>query len=522
MEDILKNYKAFNMICGLILVLTTFAFGADKNVISIGSDKQLFVDDSLLASSACRGITRTMNPPRDITRVLKPDQPWETLGFIFYSSVIDAGDHIQLFYGSYSYDKKQEKMVRHFCLATSKDGQIFERPNLGIKSFEGSKNNNKVSTGSFDGAVFIDPVAPPEKRYRLLCSFGMDKPEIGGLYLESSPDGIHWERNNRVLPFLPDSQHAAFYDPHLKKYVAYLRSWQMKPIRSRQVCRVEIEDIEKPWTYEKSDSPLHIWGKEKTPTLSTELPPVIIRDKDDPENLDIYTSTAQVYPFAPNLYMAFPATYFKFKGAAWKKTALSGNDGNFIPQIALSRDGIKWDRLRAPYIAPGYHDGLNLRLVSMTYGMVQRGRWIYQYFVGWTHTHGRPDVWNKKPENAIEWTKKEKGGIYCAKQRLDGFVSMDSAYTGGVLTTKPLRFTGNRLHLNIDTQGNGSAVVALLDENGKKIPGFTAPECNRINADDVDYEVTWKNGADISSLSGRTVRVKILMHNTKLYSLQFK
>ncbi len=222
------------------------------------------------------------------------------------------------------------------------------------------------------------------------------------------------------------------------------------------------------------------------------------------------------------MYVAFPATYFKFKGPDWKDIALSGNDGNFEPQLAFSRDGISWKRWRQPYVAPGYHDGLNLRLISMTHGMVRRGRWIYQYFVGWTHTHGRPDVWNRNPENAIEWTRKEKGGIYCAKQRLDGFVSMDSAYTGGVLTTRPLTFKGNRLSLNIDTYGSGSAKVAILDAAGKKIPGFTAKECRSINADEVDLEVSWKKGADISALAGRPVRVKISMRNTKIYALQFK
>lgn len=517
-----RSISAVLVICVALCGWAEDKKGMVNGVVSIGSDRQLFVDDTLVDASMSRGMTRTMNPPQDIRCVLKPDQPWETLGFIFYSSVIDTGDVMQLFYGSYSYDTKQKKMIRHFCLATSKDGMSFERPDLGVKSFEGNKNNNKISTGAFDGAVFIDPVAPPEKRYRLLASAGMDKPATGGLCTEFSPDGIHWKRApGRVLPFLPDSQHAAFYDPRLKKYVAYLRSWATKPIKSRQVCRIEVDDIEKPWPYKASDSPLHIWGKEKTPTLSTELPAVMTRDDDDPENLDIYTSTAQIYPFAPNVYLAFPATYFKFKGADWKDTALSGNDGNFEPQLALSRDGISWKRWRQPYVAPGFHDGLNLRLVSMTHGMVRRGRWIYQYFVGWTHTHGRPDVWNKNPENAVEWTKKEKGGIYCAKQRLDGFISMDSAYTGGVLTTKLLSFKGNRLQLNIDTHGSGMVKVAVLDEAGKEIPGFTAKECRSINADEVDLEVSWKNGADISSLAGRTVRVKILMNNTKLYALQF-
>lgn len=36
-------------------------------------------------------------------------------------------------------------------------------------------------------------------------------------------------------------------------------------------------------------------------------------------------------------------------------------------------------------------------------------------------------------------------------QRLDGFVATEAAYTGGMLTTRPLRFHGNRLKLNIDT-----------------------------------------------------------------------
>jgi len=187
----------------------------------IGSDRQLFVDDRLIDTALSRDVTRTMNPPQDIRRVMKPDQPWETLGFIFYASVVDAGDAIQLFYGSYSYDDQEKKMVRHFCLATSQDGLSWVRPQLGIKSFNGSKENNQISTGSFDGAVFIDPHAAPDKRYRLLASSGMDTPESGGLFAESSPDGIHWKRSpERVLPFIPDSQHAGIDTP--RPYIGHI------------------------------------------------------------------------------------------------------------------------------------------------------------------------------------------------------------------------------------------------------------------------------------------------------------
>lgn len=164
---------------------------ASGQPLSVGSSRQLFVDDRLVDPSQTHDVTRTLNPPTEIRRVLVPDQPWETLGFIFYSSVVDAGDELKLFYGSYSYDQKME---RHFCLATSQDGLNWTRPKLGVSTFEGSAENNLVSSGAFDGAVFIDPVAPSEKRYRLLASGGMATPETGGLFVESSPDGIRWTK----------------------------------------------------------------------------------------------------------------------------------------------------------------------------------------------------------------------------------------------------------------------------------------------------------------------------------------
>ena len=47
-------------------------------------------------------------------------------------------------------------------------------------------------------------------------------------------------------------------------------------------------------------------------------------------------------------------------------------------------------------------------------------------------------------------------------KRIDGFVSADTPYTGGEFTTRPLRFTGDRLVLNIDTGATGYAQVGIL------------------------------------------------------------
>ena len=106
-------------------------------------------------------------------------------------------------------------------------------------------------------------------------------------------------------------------------------------------------------------------------------------------------------------------------------------------------------------------------------------------------------------------------------QRVDGFVSMDAANTSGTLTTQPLLFRGTRLHLNIHTAGSGSAKVALLQPDGTPYPGFTASDCEMISADEIDYEVHWKSGPDLSALAGKPVRVQLEMRNTRLYALQF-
>jgi hypothetical protein len=236
------------------------------------------------------------------------------------------------------------------------------------------------------------------------------------------------------------------------------------------------------------------------------------------ESLDKFPQSPRV---APNVYLAFPAAYLTYKGPDWQARALNGNDGTFEVQLAASRDGITWNRWRRPYVAAGFHDGIDLRLVSMGQGMVRRGRLLYQYFVGWPHTHGRPVVWDHNLANRAEWLKKDLGGIYVATQRVDGFISMDAAYGGGVLTTRPLRFEGNRLCLNLHTSGSGSAKVAILDAGGTPIPGFTAADCEVINADAIDFQVQWQKGPDVGTLAGRPVRLQLLMRNTRLYAFQF-
>ena len=506
------NTRLLSVLWVAVSGLLFSSFG-EPGIASIGTGRQLFFDDSLLDLDACEKVQRTINSPIRVQRVLKPESPSEALGFIFYCSVVDDNGTAKLFHGSYDDEKK-----KHFALAVSEDGIRWERPVLGLKEYRGSSENHLLSVDAVEASVFLDPVAPEEKRYRLLYSRFWPNPEKAGVYVASSPDGIHWtESDTRVLPFVPDSQHCGLWDQMAKKYVVYTRAWNPE----RVVVRASMSDIEKPWAFDNSVPPLHIWGKDKTPTLSRELPTVMGRDDDDPPGVQIYTNTVIRYPFAPNVYIGFPAIYQTFNGPEWKGRALNGNDGTFDIQLATSRDGVHWKRWRNAYIPAGHHDGVALRLVSMGQGMIRRGRFLHQYFVGWPHTHGRPVVWDRDLKDREEWLKRDLGGIYCATQRVDGFVSMNAGFPAGKLTTKPLRFEGDRLLLNLHTSGSGGVKVALLDKSGIPFPGFSESDCDWINTDKIDHEVVWKSGNTIGDLVGQTVRVRFTMRNARMFAFQF-
>jgi len=73
--------------------------------------------------------------------------------------------------------------------ATSKDGVVWEKPELGLHGFDGSTKNNVVARDVAGGAgVFKDPHDPdPARRYKLVYDLGFSK-----LRVRFSPDGLHW------------------------------------------------------------------------------------------------------------------------------------------------------------------------------------------------------------------------------------------------------------------------------------------------------------------------------------------
>ena len=96
--------------------------------------------------------------------------------------------------------------------------------------------------------------------------------------------------------------------------------------------------------------------------------------------------------------------------------------------------------------------------------------------------------------------------IGLATLRRDGFASMDGP---GELTTRPLRFQGRHLFLNL----NGEARVDVLDATGKVLRSSKP-----VTGDRTKIQVSWTQGADLSELAGTPVRLRFHVAQGSLYA----
>ena len=104
-----------------------------------------------------------------------------------------------------------------------------------------------------------------------------------------------------------------------------------------------------------------------------------------------------------------------------------------------------------------------------------------------------------------------------ATLRRDGFASMDAGEAGGTLTTRPVRFTGKHLFVNVDDP-KGELRVEILNQSGQAVPRFTAENCIPVATDKTLQSVRWKGVEDLSSLANEPVRFRFYLKNGKLYS----
>ena len=454
----------------------------------IGTRLELFVDDWLIEKMD--GVTLRMHHPVRREVALQFNRPWEGPSSSF-PRVMKDGDRYRMWYRAADKSVAGSERTGY---AESENGIRWRRPALGIVDFNGSTENNIVLDGTKGRnlCVFRDdnPQTPDAERYKAIAKLPRfvdgKRDAIRGF---TSSDGLRWRivKRDPVLiapddawPMF-DSFNVAFWDAVQGQYVSYLRGWipaedEGRDGRVRSIRRSVSEDF-----------------------LSWSEPEFIDTGGAPVEHL--YTNACTPYFRAPHIYLMFPRRFVperKFY-PEWPNTGIS--EGVFMS----SRDGIHWDRrFMEAFLRPGPDpDNWTDRNTTAGVGVVPTGpAELSIYYV----EHFR------HPSDRLRRTT----------IRTDGFVSVNAPYGGGEFVTRPLTFAGEELVINYSTSVAGGLRVEIQDVEGRPLDGYQLSESAEIFGDEIERVVAWKSGPDVSALSRRPVRLRFVMKEADLYSIQFR
>lgn len=455
---------------GVILATLAAQVATAAEPLDIGSRLELFVD-AFLVDRLGGEADFYVHEPRPEGVVLTTDQPWEGNTCAYYT-IFKDGDLYRMYYRGSHFDEKTRKSAHPevTCYAESKDGIHWMRPKLGIHAWNGSKDNNIILTGP--GAhcfvAFRDdrPDCPAEARYK---GISRGRNENGrGLFVYQSSDGIHWKLivdRPVITEGAFDSQNLAFWDPVTGKYVDYHRVF-VNRVRAIMTCI--------------SDDYIN-WSKGQ-----------LLQYPGKPD-VHLYTNAIQPYYRAPHIRIGFPTRFIPDTQAV-------------EPIFMASRDDVTFNRFDKPIIprtAPQDRDGN--RSNYMAHGLVPLPGNDRELAVYGT------EAYYEGPDSRL------RRFMY----RIDGFVSIRAGAAGGELLTKPLVFSGDRLVINAATQEGGKLLVELQDADGKPLPGFAAQDCQAFQGDQIAHTVSWKGSGDLTTLAGKPIRLRFVLNNADLYSIQF-
>jgi hypothetical protein len=516
--DGVKQVAVFGLaLASLFTVPTQLPAAGTTEAVDIGSRRELFIDAYLI--DKIQGARQRLHHPVPREIAIVHDAPWEGTGS-GYHSIFHDGEKYRMYYKAWHLEVEQGKLntKRHplyCCYAESDDGIRWRKPELGLYEFNGSKKNNIIMIPGPVGSVKVDPghpavfkdenpAAKPDAQYKAIF-------RSSGLLPYKSPDGFRWSPMTEQ-PILQgrgafDSQNLAFWDPSIRKYRAYWRIFtsgtttdkNWKPAGYRAI-RTAVSDDMLNWTQVKdityTDSPVE----------------------------HIYTNQIKPYLRAPHLLIGFPTRYIDRKWAESTKSlpdleqrrlrsSSSERYGTAITEglLMVSRDGLHFKRWNEAFLRPG----------------IQRpGTWQYgAQYIGWHLVETPSSLPGAPNELSLYATESYWHGKGSALRRytlrLDGFVSINAPMKGGELVTKPIRFAGDRLEMNLATSAAGSIRVEIQDADGNPIPGYELANCQEQFGDTLNLTVKWNKGNSLGDLAGQAVRLRFEIKDADLYSFQF-
>jgi len=511
--------RGIGMVAVLSLLPQDIAVGAvaANSKASSGSSAQtgdqtiLFVDDNaILYRSGTRRVVQ--QPERHAANpVIGETKPWEVaIGYCTVYRDIRTGLY-QCWYQSYSGNHANDPTRRVVvCYATSNDGVTWKKPNLGLFDYNGEDNTNIVLVGNggrssnYGASVLVDHLdSNMEKRYKMAYwdFVSVAGRQVPGLCVAFSRDGIHWMKQSKAPllqgaygdptqpPLSAESQGEPptrpaisdvidlMWDPRRDSFVIYAKTWIDAPdgrrFWKRAIIRTESKDFVR-------------WS---TPQL------IIVPGEGDSGQIH----GASVF-YIHGVYLA-TLQCLDFGGFD------RGGTGNMPAELAISRDGIHWNRsFQDQMFLPVTGDGKTfdagcLWTSSTPIHLPEEIRFYYGAYPGW----------NSDLEN-------DSTGIGLAILPLDRFAAIESTDAIAQVTLKSIELSNvNRITINADAT-DGDVRVELLTAGGYRVAGYTKDQSGIITGNSLRHPVNWKSKTMADLAAGR-YQLRLHLKNARLFAL---
>lgn len=479
-----KNTKATIVTLAVMVIWLMVAkvFAAE----SVERDRYLLLDSRIIEDTENVHITVGTVQKDENNPLFKEDKPWEKRFDNLYANVMydEEEKTYKCWYSPFIVDysakgmtleernsrsyEEHRKREMAICYAFSKDGIHWEKPELGLVEYEGSKATNILWRGRGDSGehwggphgsgIFKDLRDPdPKRRYKAFL-----KAEI--LSVAFSADGIHWGPAITCpeADSAGDTHNNAFWAPTLGKYVGITREWG-EPF-GRQVARTSSADFLN-------------WRKCK----------IVLEGLD--KNQQTYAMPVFYYA---GIYLGLVAIHDQEADRVWT-------------ELTWSPDTIKWNRVSpgTPLIPNSEKDG------DYDWGCVYAAACpvfledeIRLYYGGSDGYHG-------------SW----RNGFFClATLRPDGFAGYTQIESNepATIMTMPIAHRKRTLRVSADIEQKGYAKVRVFDERHELLA-----ESDTLNGSLSDKKVTWRGGFSLDQLGKNPVQIQFEFQDATIYSFSF-
>ena len=450
--------------------------------LSIGPERQLFVDDYLISS--LENLEREYHSP-----VKFPGNP------------LLSGGHFAVLRDPQT---GRFRMWKSDAYLESEDGIRWKRP-------EGAPEEGRLfdPPGQLRGLIQEPKDGLRSKRFLAVLERRPRKKtdDPSGFYLYESPDGVHWKPSFRraillrtINPMNPGpfwakgrGDTSTFrYDPVLGRYI-----WDGKfnlYLPREKIEQLRIVPDHKPRlrlrTFSESEDLIH-W----TPPRLYLFP-----DRNDRRDCQIYGHVGFVYE---SMWLGL-ARILHLIPTGWKQVDI---------QLTFSRDGRHWSRprRRRPFIPLGGAESWDPDYSGPAFTPpVLVGDELWFYYFG-----SRNPKRDGKPVTG-PWPLK----IGLARLRRDGFASLNAGRSPGRVVTRPLTYRGGALFVNVKVERGGRIRAAVLTAEGDPVPGYALEDCVPFSGDTTSGRLKWRTHDRLPGPGRRHFRLLFELLNAKLYSFR--